>query len=94
MSDVAVEMDQLRIAVGEVEALAAVLLQFFDHSDWSGVSSLLIDRMGYVLTVLGQSASFAVGRMERFQTVFVDTRPVSTPVERWTDEGTSPGEGG
>lgn len=94
MSDVAGEMDQLRIAVGEVEALVAMLLQFFDNSDWSGVSSLLIDRMGYVLTVLGQSASYAVGRFERFQTVFVDAQPAPAG-ESWDyDKGTAPGEAG
>jgi hypothetical protein len=87
------EMDAMRLAVGEVEALAAMLLAFFDSSDWSGADSQLVDRTGHVLGVLATSATSAAGKFERFQTAYVDSRPVSTPVERWTDDGTSPGEG-
>jgi hypothetical protein len=85
------EMDELRLAVGETEALAAMLLQFFDASDWSGADSQLVDRTGHVLGVLATSATAAAGKFERFQTAYIDSRPVSTPVERWTDDGTAPG---
>ena len=91
MSDVAGEMDAMRLAVGEVEALAAMLLHFFDASDWSGADSQLVDRTGHVLGALAASATSAAGKFERFQIAFVDSRPVSTPVERWTDGGTAPG---
>ena len=88
MSSVATEMDQLRLAVGEVDALAAALLLFFDSSDWSGASSLLVDRTGYMLDLLAESASHAVGRFERFETVFVDNRPAgdSSPGEDMSAE--------
>jgi hypothetical protein len=45
-----------------------------------------------MLGVLATSATTAVGKFERFETVFVDTRPVPV-AERWTDDGTAPGEG-
>jgi hypothetical protein len=86
------EMDELRLAVGETEALAAMLLAFFDAADWSGADSQLVDRTGHVLGVLATSATSAAGKFERFQTAYIDSRPVSTPVEQWTDEGTAPGE--
>jgi hypothetical protein len=34
-------MDALRLAVGGTEALAAILLEFYDGSDWSGFDQLL-----------------------------------------------------
>ena len=46
-----------------------------------------------MLGVLATSATSAAGKFERFQIAFVDSRPVTTPVERWTDDGTSPGDG-
>jgi hypothetical protein len=86
------EMDAMRLAIGEVEALAAVLLEFFDSSDWSGADSQLVDRTGHVLGVLAASATTAAGKFERFQIAYIDSRPVSTPVERWDDsEGTASG---
>lgn len=94
MKSVMQEMDAMRLAVGEVEALAAMLLQFFDASDWSGADSQLVDRTGHVLGVLATSATSAAGKFERFQIAFVDSRPLSTPVERWDDSnGTAPGKG-
>jgi hypothetical protein len=84
-------MDALRLAVGETEALAAMLLEFYDSSDWSGFDQQLVGRVGHVLGALAESATRAVGKFERFEIAFVDAQPVSTPVERWTDEGTAPG---
>lgn len=59
-----------------------------------GADSLVVDRMGYMLGVLAASATSAVGKFERFQTVFVDTRPAPAG-ESWDYDGrgTSPGEG-
>lgn len=87
------EMDELRLAVGETEALAAMLLEFFDHADWGRADSLVVDRMGYVLGVLATAAAAAAGKFERFQIAFVDSRPVSTPVETFDySDGTAPGD--
>jgi hypothetical protein len=86
------EMDDLRLAVGEVEALAAMLLRFFDASDWSGADSQLVDRTGHVLGLLATSATSAAGKFERFQIAYIDSRPVPV-AERWTDDGTAPGGG-
>lgn len=43
------------------EAIAAVLLEFYDRSDWSGVDLQRVDRVGHVLGVLATSAATAVG---------------------------------
>jgi hypothetical protein len=51
-----------------------------------GADSLVVDRMGYMLGVLAAAATMAVGKFERFQTVFVDTRPAPAG-ESWGYEG-------
>jgi hypothetical protein len=92
MSEVRQEMDALRLAVGETEALAAMLLEFYDSSDWSGFDQQLVGRVGHVLGALAESATRAVGKFERFEIAFVDAQPVPV-AERWTDDGTAPGPG-
>ena len=89
MSEVRQAMEVLRLAIGEVEALAAVTRAWFDSSDWYGVDSLLVFRTGHVLGVLAESASRAVGKFEHFEMAFVDAQP---EVEPPTDKGTSPGK--
>jgi hypothetical protein len=84
-------MDALRLAVGEVEAIAAVLLAWFDSSDWSGVDSQLVDRTGHVLGVLAESATRAVGKFERFEIAFVDAQPVPAGEAFDYSDGTAPG---
>jgi hypothetical protein len=85
------EMDIMRLAVGEVEALAAMLLEFYDSSDWSGADSSLVDRVGHVLGVLARSATTAAGKFERFEIAYIDSRPAPAG-ESWNyDKGTSPG---
>ncbi len=65
----------MRGAVGEVEALAAMLLLFFDSSNWSRCDQLMVDRVGYVLEVLSMSASYANGMFDRFQIAYIDALP-------------------
>lgn len=66
-SRIRTELDQLRLAVGEVEALANLVQGAFDCADRDGADSLVVARMGYVLGVLATSATAAVGKFERFQ---------------------------
>jgi hypothetical protein len=80
------DMDEMYLAVGEVEALAAMLLAFFDSSDWSGASSLLVDRTGHVLGLLSESATAAVSKFDRFQIAYIDSL-AAPPGEPRTDKG-------
>jgi hypothetical protein len=45
MTDVAAQLDKLRIAVGETEALAAVTAESYDRQDWSGADLLHVERL-------------------------------------------------
>jgi hypothetical protein len=45
VTDAGAELDQLRLAVGEVEALANLVQESFDRADWGGADSLVIDRL-------------------------------------------------
>lgn len=90
MSDAATQLEGLRLAVGEVDALAAVALQWFDDSDWSGAEPLLVERAGFMLGVIARSAAHAATKIDGFHVAIADTQPA--PAERWTDEGTAPGE--
>lgn len=89
MMDVATKLEGLRLAVCEVDALAAIALQWFDDNDWSGSDSLLIERAGFMLTVIARSAAHAATKIDGFHVAVADTQPA--PVERWTDGGTAPG---
>jgi hypothetical protein len=89
MTDIAGELDQLRIAVVEVEVLAALILESFDRADWRGADGLVVGRMGRVLGVLATSAMSAASKFERFQLVFVDPPPASAGDRRDHQKGTA-----
>jgi hypothetical protein len=66
MTAIAGELDQLRLAVGEVDAIAAVTLKWFDDEDWSGVDPALVERAGFMLGVIVRSAALAVSKIDGF----------------------------
>lgn len=82
MTDVAGHLDELRIAVGETEALAALAVESFDRADWEGADQLLVERTAYVLGVIARSAATAASRVDHFRTVVADAQP-APPSERW-----------
>jgi hypothetical protein len=93
MSDVAGELDALRIAVGEVDALAAVTAETFDRQDWGDADPLHVDRMASLLGLISKSASVAVAAFHRLHGAVADAQPAPAG-ERWDyDKGTSPGGG-
>lgn len=92
MTDIASELDQLRIAVAEVEALAALIREGFDRADWRGADGLVVERMGHVLGVLATSAMSAASKFESFQLAFVDIRPASAGERRGHQKDTASSE--
>jgi hypothetical protein len=96
MTGVAEQLDHLRLAVGEVDAIAAVTLKWFDDEDWSGADQLLVERAGFMLGVIAKSAAFAASKIDGFHVAVADTQPVPTGVQ-WDDNrgtGSAPLEPG
>src|SRR4051812_6604333 len=71
MTDIDRELDRLRVAVSEVEALGTVILESFKRADWRGADGLVVRRMRHVLGVLATSATNVTSKLERVQTALV-----------------------
>lgn len=59
MSQVAMQLDELRGIVREIDALAVPAPESFDHADWRGTDQLIVERMAYVLGTIARSAETA-----------------------------------
>jgi hypothetical protein len=86
MSDVATHLDDLRIAIGETEALAAVTTDSYDRQDWGDADPLHVERMASLLGLISKSASAAMGAFHRLHSAVADAQPAPAG-ERWDYEG-------
>jgi hypothetical protein len=94
VSAVAGELDQLRIALGEVEAVAAIAAESYDRQDWGDADPLHVDRMASLLGLIARSAAGALAAFHRLHGAVADAQPAPAG-EAWDyDKGTSPGPGG
>lgn len=75
MSTLGEQLDELGNAVGEVEALAALAVQSYDHGDWSGSDPVQVERMAFVVGAVSKAATTAVTVFNRVHTAIVDARP-------------------
>jgi hypothetical protein len=92
MSAVAGELDQLRIALGEVEAVAAIAAESYDRQDWGDADPLHVDRMASLLGLIARSAAGALAAFHRLHGAVADAAPAPAG-ERWDySEGTAQGE--
>ena len=91
MSDVATEMDQLRIALGEVHILAAVTADAYDSEDWDESDPDIADGIASLLGLIKKSSAGAMAAFHRLHSAVADAAPAPAG-ERWDyDKGTSPG---
>lgn len=72
MSPLATQLNELRDVIGEIDALAALALESFDHADWSGADQLIVERMAYVLGTIARSAATAASKFERIDAAVAD----------------------
>lgn len=80
------------MAVGEVDAIAAVTVKWFDDEDWSGADPVLVERAGFMLGVIARSAAFAASKIDGFHVAVADAQPAPAG-ESWDySEGTALGE--
>jgi hypothetical protein len=93
VSDVAGELDQLRIALGETEALAAVTVESYDRQDWD--DALHVERLSYMPGLIWKSVTAAMEAFHRLHGAIADAQPVPAPAGvQWDySEGTAPGPG-
>jgi hypothetical protein len=91
MMDLAGRLDQLRIAVGETEALAAVTAESYDRQDWSGADLLHVERLASLLGLISKSASGAMTAFHRLHGAIADAQRAPEG-EYWDySEGTAGG---
>lgn len=82
------QLDTLRIAVGEVDALAAVTEWWYGQEDDEQDHA---ERVLYLLGVMARSARAAVAAVDRFHVTVADAQPAPAG-ERWDyDKGTANG---
>jgi hypothetical protein len=82
------QLDVLRTAVGEVDALAAVTAWWYGHENEQDH----VERALYLLGVIARSARAAVAAVDRFHVTVADAQP-APPGARWDyDKGTASGE--
>ncbi|HEX8108131.1 MAG TPA: hypothetical protein VF516_10415 [Kofleriaceae bacterium] len=93
-SQVAEPLDDLRIALSEVDVLTTLTKAAYDDADWSGADPAVVDAMATLLGLIDKSASSAVAAFHRLHGAIADAQPAPAG-ERWDTEGrgTKPGEG-
>ena len=87
-SSVADQLAALRIAAGEVDALAAVTVAWFDDGDWCDADPLVLERLASLLGLVARGATAVVAAVERFHGVVADSQPTSGS-DDWDDEGSA-----
>jgi hypothetical protein len=85
-------LDQLRISLGEVDALADVTAESFDSSDWGDADPKAVDQIASLLGLLEKSATASMAAFHTLHGAIADAAP-APPGERWTEDGTAPGKG-
>jgi len=93
MTGIAEPLDELRIAIGEVDVLSILTAATYDQADWRDPDPEVIDAVATLLGLIKKSSAAAMGAFHRLHGAVADAQPA--PVgERWDYErGTAPGEG-
>ena len=91
MTAVADEMDQLRIAIGEVDVLAALTAAAYDAADWCESDPDVVEAIATLLGLISKSAAAAKAAFLRVQSTVADAQPMPAGVEWDYSEGTAQG---
>jgi hypothetical protein len=94
MSGIAESLDELRIALGEVDVLASLTAGAFDAEDWIEPDPDTVEGVASLLGLIKKSAAAAKAAFHRLHGAVADAQPAPAG-ERWDTEGrgTKPGEG-
>lgn len=88
MSDIEVQLDDLREALSEVDVLAVLTGQTFGEADWMEPDSANVDAVATLLRLIGRSSFAAMSAYHRLHRVVSDAAPAG---EQRTDKGEVPG---
>jgi hypothetical protein len=93
MTNIAAPLDDLRIALSEVDVLAALTRAAYDDVDWTEHDSAVVEAIATLLGLIEKSSFAAMAAFHRLHGAVADAAP-ATAGEHWDyDKGTSPGEG-
>jgi hypothetical protein len=80
MTDIATPLDELRIALGEVDTLAMLTRAAYDEADWGGSDPDIVERIACLLGLIEKSSSAAVVAFHRLHGAVV--QPVEAGEQR------------
>ena len=92
MTGVAEQPDELRVAIGEVGALATLATAAYDGTDWSKPDPAVVDGIGNLLRRISKSATVARTALYRRHGAVADAQPAPAG-DRRDGEGATSGEG-
>lgn len=90
MSDVAGEMDHLRIALGEVDVLATLTRAAYDSADWVEPDPAIVERIASLLGLIEKSSLAAVTAFHRLHGAVADAQPARSGETFDYSDGTRP----
>jgi hypothetical protein len=91
VSDVATELDQLRIALGEVNILATVTADAYDSDDWDESDPDIAEGIASLLGLIKKSAMGAMAAFHRLHGAVADAQPARSGEAFDYSDGTAPG---
>lgn len=96
MMGIPVMLDDLRIALGEVDVLATVTVTAYDEADWTDPDPGVVESVASLLGLIKKSAAQAMAAFHRLHGAIADATPApAVRSDAWDhyDKGTSPGAG-
>ena len=75
MSNLAAELDALRIAAGRTEAFASIAVQLYDDGAGAGSDLVQSERVAYLLGAVAEAAAEVVAVVHRFCVLAADQQP-------------------
>jgi hypothetical protein len=89
--EIAEPLDQLRIAVAEVDVLATLTRAAYDSADWGEADPDIVERVAILLGLIEKSSASAMSAFHRLHGAVADAQPAPAE-ERWDySDGTAPG---
>jgi len=88
MTDLAAPLDELRVALSEVDVLAVLTGMTFDDMDWTEPDSANVEVMATLLRLIEKASFAAGGAFHRLRRAVADAQPAPAG-----EQGMPPGEG-
>jgi hypothetical protein len=91
MTDLAAPLDDLRIALGEVNILATVTADAYDSDDWDESDPDIAEGIASLLGLIKKSAAGALAAFHRLHGAVADAAPARSGEAFDYSDGTAPG---